>query len=165
MSAFLQFIYRQFRPMMFALSYIAGIAIFVGIMYYAYTLYLAKSSSNNSTDIANANPSGRTITVYFFHVDWCPHCIKALPDWQMFVDEYNGKLVGGYTVECKDTDCTDNKNPAIKTLLDKFKVEQFPTVKGVVVGNGGKEITVDFDAKVKKTNLEQFVVSISQGNN
>jgi thiol-disulfide isomerase/thioredoxin len=142
-----------------------GVIVFLLIAWGLYTLYTSTSkqaAQQQLQDISNANPNGKTIVIYMFHVDWCPHCKKAMPEWKQFVDEYNGKLIGGYTIECKDVDCTDSKSATIKALTDKFEVTQFPTIKGVMPDEKGKEITVDYDAKVKKTNLEQFVLSMAQ---
>ncbi len=161
MSALIQFIATRIRPL---LPRIIAIVVAIGILvgfYYLYQYTREQQAQKQLKDIANANPNGRTVTIMMFHVDWCPHCKKALPEWKAFCDEYHGKQVGGYMVECKDVDCTNNKDAAIKSLMDKYKVEQFPTIKGFLAGKDGVETTVDFDAKVTKSNLEQFVISVA----
>ena len=139
------------------------IVVFVAVGFYAFKqFYPSVTNTNKFADVANTVPSGKEITITMYHVDWCPHCKKALPDWKLFVDEYNGKLVNGSTITCVDLDCTDNKDPKIKNLLDKNPViDSFPTVRGVMVGSDGKEINIQYKSKITKDNLEKFVLSIS----
>jgi len=163
MAGLLDFIMQRLAPHMKMIGIIIGVVVLLAVFYYVYTyMYLPKKQGAQMSNVANASPNGKTITVFMFHVNWCPHCKTALPEWNMFKDEYNGKLVNGYIIECSETECTDNKNPAIANLLEKYSVEYFPTVKGVMAGPNGKEITVDYSAKVNKSNLEQFVLSLSQ---
>jgi thiol-disulfide isomerase/thioredoxin len=137
--------------------------IFAVVGFYAFKqFYPSGTTTNKFADVANAVPLGKEITITMYHVDWCPHCKKALPDWNQFTKEYNGKNVNGTTITCVDLDCTDNKDPKIKNLLDKEPViDSFPTVRGVMVGNDGKEINIQYKSKITKDNLEKFVLSIS----
>lgn len=165
MAGFLDLIMQRLSPYRKYITVGIFALLVVGVFYYAYTyLYLPKKQTQKMRDVANAEPNGKTITVFLFHVNWCPHCKTALPEWNMFKDEYNGKLVNGYVIECVDTDCTDNKRPEIASVLEQYKVEYFPTVKGVMIDSAGKNITVDYNAKVNRSNLEQFVLSLSQQN-
>lgn len=131
--------------------------------FYAFkNLYPSISNTDKFKDVANANPTGKEISVTMYHVDWCPHCKKALPEWQRFTSEYNGKNVNGYKIVCVELDCTNNKDPQIKTLLEKEPViDSFPTVRGVMLGEGGKEISIQYKSRISKDNLEKFVLSIS----
>ncbi len=104
-------------------------------------------------------PTGGKMTIYMFHVDWCPHCKKAMPDWKTFVNEYNGQKVNEYDIKCIDIDCTDDSVPDIKQALEKYNVDSFPTVKGVYEPKHGKTQTITFDAKINVKNLEKFVQS------
>ena len=162
MSAFLKLLYSRFRsyfPMIYA---IVMALIAVAASYYAYNyLYLPSQQSKVFKDVANSSPNGRTITVFFFHVDWCPHCKKALPEWRTFSDQYHDKQMNGYQIECKAVDCTKDKDPNIKLMVDKYEIKQYPTVIAVLPGPGGKEQRVDYEAKVKSDYLEKFVNSVS----
>jgi thiol-disulfide isomerase/thioredoxin len=161
MSNLITFIIQRIRPLLpRIITALVVFAIVVGL-YYLYQHARKTEQEKQLKNIANANPNGHTVSILMFHVDWCPHCKKALPEWRAFCDEYDGKQVGGYMVECKDLDCTESKDPALKSLMDKYKVNQFPTIKGVLAGKDGVETTVDFDAKVTKKNLEQFVISVA----
>jgi thiol-disulfide isomerase/thioredoxin len=139
------------------------IVVFVVVGYYSYIqVSRAATNKSNTNDISNLAPTNKEIVVTMYHVDWCPHCKKAMPEWQQFVSEYNNKLVNGYKIKCVDLDCTDNKNVKIKNLLEKDPViDSVPTVRGVMPGNGGKEITIQFKSRISKNKLEKFVLSIS----
>ena len=111
--------------------------------------------------------------IYFFHVDWCPHCVKATPEWNVFVEQYNNKIVNGHLVQCYDIDCTDDNGDAviqfandeatgisptpikITELIHKYNIESYPTIKLTI-----DDTIVEFDAKVSRDNLIKFVNSM-----
>ena len=140
-------------------------ALIISILYYVYTnIYLRDKKDQVFKDVANANPNGRTITIFMFHVDWCPHCKKATPEWQMFSDRYNNTSLNGFQIECRDVDCTKSEDPAIKSMVDKYNIKQYPTVLAVVPGKNGKETIVEYEAKVKMQYLEKFATSLTTEN-
>jgi len=154
--------FKKYLPMIYGTIFFA---LTIAICYYVYTnIYLPKKKDSVFQDVANANPTGRVITIFLFHVDWCPHCKKAMPEWQMFSDQYNNTSLNGYQIECRDVDCTNSDDPKVKSLVDKYSLKQYPTVVAVVPGSGGKEIRVDYEAKVKKQYLDQFAVSLTTEN-
>jgi thiol-disulfide isomerase/thioredoxin len=70
--------------------------VFVTVARYAYqSIFVKANRLKNSTNIANANNIKPITAIYFFHVDWCPHCIKAIPEWDAFAEIYNNKEVNG----------------------------------------------------------------------
>lgn len=166
MSALIDLLYFRFKKYL-PMIYIAVLfAIFVVICYYVYTtVYLPNKKDKVFQDVANSNPVGRVITIFMFHVDWCPHCKKATPEWKMFSDQYNNKSLNGYQIECKDVDCTKSDDPTVKSFISKYNLKQYPTVIAIVPGKNGKETRVDYDAKVKKQYLDQFVISLTTENN
>lgn len=165
MSVFLNLLYSRFKSYLPFVYVAIAILLVVLISTYVYkTVYLPKKEQRKFQDVANASPTGREITVYMFHVDWCPHCKKAMPEWNMFRDQYNGKQVNGYRISCIDLDCTKADDPKIKAAMDKYDIKQYPTVIALVPGANGTETRVDYDASVKSKNLEKFVVSVSTDN-
>lgn len=84
-----------------------------------------------------------------------------MPEWNQFKDEYNGKLINGYKVSCVDIDCSDDDDQRIKDMLTQKKIDSFPTVKATIEGRNGKEMTISFESKTTKKNLEKFLLSIS----
>ena len=89
--------------------------------------------------------------VYMFHVDWCPHCKKAMPEWTAFKNQYDGLEINGYVIKCIDIDCTNEKSD-VKSAMNKYKITSFPTVKLIK-----EEQTIDFDSKITRTSLGTFV--------
>jgi thiol-disulfide isomerase/thioredoxin len=152
------------------------LVVFITVGRYSYQTYFVKvQKDKNSSNIANANNIKPITAIYFFHVDWCPHCVKAVPEWNTFVDAYNNKEVKGHLVQCYDIDCTDdngdvtiqtdpttggatNISPTpvkISQLVQKYKIDSYPTIKLTKDNN-----VIDFEAKVTKQNLVQFVNSV-----
>lgn len=157
MSRFGGLIYQRFIMPNQTLILITLFVVLVGVIaYYSFMKWGTLTKEQKTTDM----PLGGNLTIYFFHVDWCPHCKTAAPEWNAFKDEYNGKTVKGFKITCVDTDCTDDSSPEIKALMDKYNIESFPTVKGVLE-NEGKSKVMSYEAKVNKKNLEKFVNTIT----
>jgi thiol-disulfide isomerase/thioredoxin len=153
------------------------IVLFVAVARFAYQTSFVKVNKNkNLANVANANNVKPIVAVYFFHVDWCPHCIKAQPEWNSFSAQYDNKEVGGYLVRCYDIDCTGDQGDEviqfdptsngaatgikptsikISDLIEKYNIESYPTIKLTK-----DDLVVDFDAKVTQENLVKFVNSV-----
>jgi NAD-specific glutamate dehydrogenase len=69
-----------------------------------------------------------------------------------------------FQIECREVDCTKSDDPEVKSLVDKYSLKQYPTVIAVVPEKNGKETRVDYEAKVKKQYLDQFVSSLTTEN-
>lgn len=162
MSALINLLYFRFKrylPMIYG-ALLFGLVVI--ICYYVYkSIYLSNKRDKPFRDVANSNPTGNAITIFMFHVDWCPHCKKASPEWKMFSDQYNNTSLNGHQIECREVDCTNTEDPIVKSLVDKYSIKQYPTVIAIVPEANGKETRVDFDAKVKKPYLDKFVASIT----
>lgn len=102
-------------------------------------------------DVANSTNRRKDAVIYFFHADWCPHCKKAAPEWQAFKTSHNEKVVNGYTINCQDVNCTDETNTESNTLINRFKVDSYPTIKMERDGT-----IIDFDSKVTSSALSSF---------
>ena len=109
-----------------------------------YSYYEGYSNAPNS---GSAEPPVATIRM--FKVDWCPHCKKALPEFQAIQDQYNGKVVNGHKLAFVVVDGEDSAN---EDLVNQFKVQGYPTV---VLTKDGKNI--EYDAKVDRPTLEKFI--------
>lgn len=193
-------------------KYITGIVLlvlFILVSMFVYNTYFVKYNKNRElSNVANAKNTKEICAIYFFHVDWCPHCVKAKPEWDAFKSEYNNKVINGYILKCYDIDCTndngdevmqfdntigivehvgekleyDNKTPIeqsvestytsekykmlneipikptpvkLSTLIQKYNIDSYPTVK---LTKG--DIVVDFESKITKETLTQFVNSV-----
>jgi thiol-disulfide isomerase/thioredoxin len=149
MATFYEVINKNLSPYYF---YIFVFVIFVtfGAIAYYYLNSKVKDSQNKFKDVANASDQD-VATIFMFHVDWCPHCKKAMPEWQSFVNSYDGKDVNGYVIKCVDMDCTEETSEVASTLK-KYNIESYPTVKML----RGNEV-IEFDSVIKETTLTQFV--------
>jgi thiol-disulfide isomerase/thioredoxin len=108
-----------------------------------YTYYEGYSNAPNGS---NSEP---VATIRMFKVDWCPHCKKALPEFQSVQDQYDGKTVNGYKLSLV---VVDGEDPANEALVNEFKIQGYPTV---VLTKDGKNI--EYEAKVNKTTLQEFI--------
>lgn len=141
-------------------TYLLGFIVFIIFIIaakYAYETYYVKPQNDKGAvykDVANANRQSTDVMIYFFNVDWCPHCKTAKPEWDKFKNKMNGKEVNGYKIVCVDMNCTD-ETPEITQIINEFKIEGYPTVKMVK-----DEQKIDFDSKITKETLEVFVETI-----
>jgi thiol-disulfide isomerase/thioredoxin len=126
-------------------------AIFVYVGYYAYnTYYVNPKKDKVYSDVANANQR-KGITILFFHVDWCPHCKKAQPEWNKFVDQYNDQEMNGYIIHCQDIDCTKETSDVTRAI-NEYKIDSYPTIKMIK-----DEKVIEFDARINQNTLDQFI--------
>ena len=136
---------------------VVALIVFSVSAYYIYNKW-NQPVANKYKDIYQPNDDGANeATVYFFFADWCPHCKAAKPVWIQFKEEYHGKIINGNQIICRDIDCTDDTNDPndkISALISQYKVESFPTIIMLVGEN-----RIDFDAKITKSALDQFVKS------
>lgn len=125
--------------------------IFILAARYVYNQYVNKSEN---FDVANDTMDERTpgAVIYFFHADWCPHCKKAQPEWNSFMQANDGKLVNGYKVTCADINCTDEEDSATTEYINKFGIDSYPTIKMVKDGK-----TIDFESRITTSSLNSFL--------
>lgn len=155
MSRFIDTISKYVRPYYYIIIAIVLIIIFSFVGYYGYTQFYLNKKKKFS-NVANAVRQNVKITIYMFHVDWCPHCKKAMPEWEKFVAMYNGRDVNGYEITCTGVDCT-NETAEIQTLMNKYNIESYPTVKMIKDGK-----TIDFESRISEKNLDQFIETMTK---
>lgn len=139
--------------------------LFLVVGIYLYRTYAPGAlASKNSKNVANANirnvegatGSTGTLEVMLFNVDWCPHCVKAKPDWISFVQQYDGKVTNGFQVTCvggkEGINCTNSDDPSVKKMVSKYEIKGYPTL--IFIENG---TVVTFDAKINKNNMDDFM--------
>jgi thiol-disulfide isomerase/thioredoxin len=106
-------------------------------------------SNSNDANGTSAGANAPVAVIRMFKVDWCPHCKKALPEFQSVQNEYEGKTINGYKLQLV---VVDGEDPANESLVNNFNVQGYPTV---VLTKDGKNI--EYDAKVEKSTLQQFI--------
>lgn len=126
---------------------VVGILMIIALGIFGYIHYTKKPTyvDNKEFTESSSSKTKSTIDVYFFHVDWCPHCKKALPVWKQLQNEMpsiNGRRIIYHDVNCE----TDTH------LADKFEVSGYPTIKMV----SNKKV-VEYDAKPELNTLKQFI--------
>lgn len=130
--------------------------IFGFVGYYGYNKYAKPILKDDATkDVANANRRNKVADIYFFHVDWCPHCQTAKPKWDSFMEDYDGREVNGVMVKCHPVNCTE-ETPEVTDYMATYNIESYPTVK-MVLGDG---TIVEFDAKIEKRTLADFLNTV-----
>lgn len=133
------------------------VILFIGIGIYIYNSQF-KSNLSTSYSANNEHSAGNGKTsqaeLLLFYADWCPHCKTAKPIWEEVKSEYENKTINGYTILFTDVNCT-NESPDVEKLMNTYKVEGFPTIKLLKDGQ-----VVEYDAKVTKTTLEQFLNTV-----
>lgn len=132
-------------------------------LYYQYVkpIYNTRFNANNELGHESGNGSGsgqgssgqgsKDAELMLFYVDWCPHCKTAKPLWDELKSEYENKKINGYTILFSEINCT-NETPEIESLINKFKIEGYPTIKLLKDGN-----IVEYDAKPNKATLIEFL--------
>ena len=145
---------RLISPYYYYIISIIVLVIFLYVTYYAYYNIYKKSEPNKFKDVANVNRRNKEVTVFFFHVDWCPHCKKALPEWNTFKAQNDGKQINGYLVKCVDLNCT-NETSDITRAINEYNIDSYPTVKMLKENQ-----KIEFDSKITSTALDSFVVTM-----
>lgn len=145
------------------LIFLAIVVVGAGILYGLRTLFYEKPTPElwekkyRNSALGPKIESGKTITVYFFTADWCPHCRNAKPAIDDFEREYNNKVISNKTIIISRVDCTDSEVAEVAKQISDFGVTSFPTVKI----KDSDSNTFEFDAKITKENLVGFVESVA----
>jgi thiol-disulfide isomerase/thioredoxin len=154
MASFLEVIKKLISPYSTYILIAILIVIFLLAATYVYNTYYKKEMTkmdNKFGDVANANKRSHEVIIYFFNVDWCPHCKTAKPEWEKFSKLYNGKEKGEYIIKCVDYNCTD-ENAEVTKIINKYNIESYPTIKMLKDNQ-----VIEFDSKITEYTLEQFV--------
>ena len=122
----------------------AILAIVVALVV-AYFMY-----SSRSTPVAIEGFTDKA-ELMFFYTDWCPHCKTAKPVWESLKTTYETQKIGNKTIVFTEVNCTEDK-PEVEALMDKFKVEGYPTFKLI-----SQDKVYDFDAKPTEESLVSFM--------
>jgi thiol-disulfide isomerase/thioredoxin len=157
MANIFNIIYSKIEPYYAYILFAVIALIFALFSYWAYLRVAAPAvddATTNKNDISNYSASAASsnaIEIMLFYADWCPHCRKCKPEWDRFVQAYDGKKVKTYVVRCVSVNCTEETSD-VANKIKTYNVEGFPTVKIVKDGN-----TIDFDSKVTYDALEKYV--------
>ena len=154
MAPFLEVIKKIISPYSIYILIAILLVIFLLAATYVYNNYYTKNMKkrdNKFADVANANKRTHEVIIYFFNVDWCPHCKTAKPEWDKFSKLYNGTEKGEYVIRCLDYNCTDETAEVTK-VINQYNIESYPTIKMLKDNQ-----VIEFDSKITEYTLEQFV--------
>jgi len=151
MANFIETAKKIVRPYYYYIIAAVVFALFLYFGIWGYNQFYAKKATDKYANVANANRRNKEVTILFFHVDWCPHCKKALPAWNTFSQQFNGKEMNGYVIKCVDMDCT-TESSEVARAINTYKIESYPTIKMIK-----DQQTIEFESKITTSSLEQFV--------
>lgn len=156
MANLVNYISGKLRPYTLYITIAFIVIIFILLSIYLFLQFKKKTTKKNKKfdDVANKNNRNNEIEVMMFHVNWCPHCKSALPDWQSFCDQYDNKIVNDYLIRCNrnGNNCTDENDPSVIAMISSYKIDSYPTI---ILMKGDQRF--DFDAKITKNSLDQFL--------
>jgi thiol-disulfide isomerase/thioredoxin len=92
MSTFIEVVKRFIKPYTTIIIGVIVLIIFIVVGTYSYNTFYTKPTQKKESgysDVANANMDKIEVIIYFFHVDWCPHCKTALPELEKFKNEFS----------------------------------------------------------------------------
>lgn len=124
---------------------------FIVFIYVAYKVYKYLKMNYKKVETFKTNDS--TSKLMMFHVDWCPHCKKAIPDWNAFKSDFDGLKINNSNLNVIDYDVTDD-TPENKLLIQKYNIKGYPSI---ILES--KNNLLEMEVKPTKTNLEEFVVT------
>ena len=127
--------------------------VLLAIVYYFYLKQNEKKEQYRENNERIGNENLKNVELLFFHVDWCPYCKTAKPEWNNIKELYENNTINGRSINFIEIDCTNESNDT-KEMMDKYTIEGYPTVKLIKDGN-----VFDFDAKPTKENIENFLQS------
>mgnify|MGYP000049857253 FL=1 len=155
MSGIVNKLYSVFAPHKRNLFIFLLVTIFAIIGYFVYKKneFFGDKKAIQFKDVANANKNADSIDIYFFHADWCPHCVNARPEWDKFKNEYSGKKMGKLNILCTEKDCSETSAAALNK--SEYGVESYPTIK-VYIDKDMKN-PIEYDAKISHDRLKMFI--------
>lgn len=167
MSGFVDVLLNMVRPYSVIITVIIVFLLFLIVgYYYGYQTYLTNLMAKTKfSNVANTDMKGKDVTVYFFTVDWCPHCKNAKPEWEKFVAAKDGTTVKGHKIHCRLINCTSDNtqyqtSPQEKAtaaeMIERYDVKGYPTVKMEIEGGD----TIEYDAKITSDGLIVFLDSV-----
>lgn len=133
------------------------VIILIGVGIYYYRTYYANQSSafsDNSVQRTDTGESAGDAEIILFHVDWCPHCKTAKPEWDKVRDAYEETDINGYDVVFTEVNCTE-ESPEVQSMIEKYNIEGYPTIKLIK----GDQV-IDFEAKPTESTITQFLKTV-----
>ena len=81
------------------------------------------------------------------------------PEAIHILEQHQDKIVHNYRLDIQTIDCSDDQDPNIKSKLDQYNVDGFPSIKLLKEGDPPSK-AIDFDAKPTPDSLNQFIQEV-----
>jgi thiol-disulfide isomerase/thioredoxin len=136
---------------------IVVLILFIAISIYCYKKFVSPlmgTSYKANREPTDGSSTNKTAELMLFYADWCPHCKTAKPIWDELKTEYQDQTIHGYKMIFTEINCT-NESPDVESMMNKYKIEGFPTIKLLKDGQ-----VIEYDAKPSKATLEQFLNTV-----
>ena len=143
---------KQFLLIIIVMVGLIATTVFVYKRYVAPKVAGAYAPNKEYIKEKDEEDGDKTVEIYFFYVDWCPHCKNAKPEWAAFKEQIGTGSVNGHKISFIEVDCEKEKGMAAQ-----WGVKGYPTIKAKL-GDGK---VVDYDAKPSTSVLSQFLDSIT----
>lgn len=144
-----------------------AVALLITAIIHVYQNYVAPKL--NPTYVANkecvkkesGGSDSKKAYITLFSTTWCPHCrnLKKEGIWSKFMEQNDGSVINGYKLVVQEKDCSNDSDPSVKTLLDQYKIDGFPSIKLLKEGDDPSQ-AIDYDAKPQIDSLNQFVNTV-----
>lgn len=138
------------------LGIVLAVLSIIATAVYAYVTYVRPDLNpfyqENSELLASNDSATKMAKLTMYHVDWCPHCKKAIPIWEDAKEKIKNRVVNNVEVVLDDVNCT-SETPEIKEILARHSIEGYPTI--LLHKPNGE--TAHFDSKPDVNLLSDFV--------
>ena len=118
--------------------------------YLCYNFYVNYISPDSNVFVHNKEfrKKGKTksLDLYLFYVEWCPHSKNTFKIW----NEYKKRYDGEYNISFIEIDCDKHPEKA-----DQYKIDSYPTI--ILVKDKNKYI---FDSNMTNDTMDHFINSI-----
>ena len=122
-----------------------AVVVFIGVTLFKY--FVEQPLVALATQEGFASPSsGGDYKFVMFGVDWCPHCVKAKPEFESLGAT---QTIGGKTVQMKVINPEADENP----YKDTVKVSGYPTL--VLLDGEGK--ATEYEGARNKDGFQDFL--------
>ena len=131
-------------------------AILIAAALWVYTTYIVPKLQPSFVPNKEFIPQGEDVTqadLYFFCVDWCPHCKAAKPALAAVKDKYENEKINGVQVTFHFVN-GEKEESSVTDFEKKYnvKIDGFPTIY-LVKG----EQVIEYDAKPNEKTLTEFL--------
>jgi thiol-disulfide isomerase/thioredoxin len=147
---------------MIILVAIVAILCIIVFVYYKYMKPTLSPTYVSNKEFTDTDTTKKPIAhIMLFTASWCPYCKKLQDEgtFSRFKTENQGKVINNYELDIQEIDCSNDQDSNIKTKLDEYNVDGFPSIKLIKEGDPPSS-AYDFDAKPSIDTLNKFIHAV-----